>query len=282
VHVQFVANAWKEKKGALKVKKSPLFRAYHRVLAAYNEWLEHRLFSPKKTYAAISGSVAHDLKRHFQVDKVEIIYHGVDVDRFRPPSSRQEKEELRQKLELPADSPIFIMVGSYDRKGLAALVMAGRELHSRFPQAKVLAVGDGDADLYRRMAGPATNWLILRKPSKEIEHYFRAADFFVLPTLYEPFGLVILEAMSSGLPVIVSKTAGAAELIDNGANGVLLDDPSDPQALALAMESLLSNAAQCESIGQRARDRALGRSWGSVAEEFHSLIADAKGASLER
>jgi UDP-glucose:(heptosyl)LPS alpha-1,3-glucosyltransferase len=282
VHVQFVANAWKEKKGALRVKKSPLFRIYHRILATYNEWLERKLFSRAKTYAAISGSVASDLRHHFNVNKVSVIHHGVDVERFRPPSSAEEKAQLRRLLDLPANAPLFIMVGSYDRKGLAALVAAGRELRAEFPEAKILAVGDGDVKLYQRLAGPDADWLILRKPSKEIERYFRAADFFVLPTLYEPFGLVILEAMSSGLPVIVSKTAGAAELIHDGENGVLLNNPSDPQELARAMAALLANTSRSQNIGRLARTRALGRSWGSVASEFQGLIQQAGEFRLER
>ncbi|MEA1929120.1 MAG: glycosyltransferase family 4 protein, partial [Candidatus Auribacterota bacterium] len=69
-------------------------------------------------------------------------------------------------------------------------------------------------------------------PHRDISQFYNAADIFVFPTLYEPFGTVVVEAMGRGLPVVVSRSAGAAELITPGREGYLIEDPEDPEEIA--------------------------------------------------
>ncbi len=273
VHVQFVAKEWRQEKQKMLIQNRGLLRFYHFILSSYNEWMEKVLFSNQRSYAAISGAVAESLKKHFGVHKISVIHHGVDVGKFAPASSVEEKNFYRKKLNLPQGVPIFLFVGAYDRKGLATLILAAKKVRA-VHDAIIVAVGSGNKEKYFDLAADknAQQWLLLRSASAEIEDYYRAADCFVLPTLYEPFGLVILEAMSVALPVIVSEVAGASELVKNGKNGFLLKNPTDHSSLAEAMLQLLSSPENAKLMGNAARATAEGRSWEEVAGDFVSLI----------
>ena len=102
--------------------------------------------------------------------------------------------------------------------------------------------------------------------SQEVWKYFAACDVFLLPTLYEAFGLTVLEAMASGLPALVSDKAGAAELIQDGYNGLLLKDPTDASEIAAKLEGLFLNERFSKQLGAEARRTALQFSWESVAQ----------------
>lgn len=275
VHVQFVANAWKEEKRKLVSQKKPLMRAYHRLLSFYNEGAEKIFFTRRRTYVAIAHTVAEQLRRHFDAQNVEVVHHGVDTEKFAPAASVAEKSALREKLGLPSDKFLFLLVGAYERKGLATLVRAARGLRGEFPECAVVAVGAGDHAIYRELAGAGSeHWLHLVPPSRTIEEFYRAADAFVLPTLYEPFGLVILEAMAAGLPAIVSRGAGAAELVTDGMSGWLLQNPADPAELAAAIRQLLEAPADFAQMGAAARAVAEGHRWNKVADKFLRIIRE--------
>ena len=89
----------------------------------------------------------------------------------------------------------------------------------------------------------------------------------VLPTLNEAFGLIVLEAMSSGLPSLVSSLAGAAELVEDGLNGLLIKDPTDPLEIATKLDSILMNERLRRLLGEEGRQTALKYTWDVVAQK---------------
>jgi glycosyltransferase involved in cell wall biosynthesis len=95
----------------------------------------------------------------------------------------------------------------------------------------------------------------------------RSVDAFVFPSRYEPMGLVLLEALSAGLPVITVRTAGGAEVIEPG-SGVVLDDPDDAAALGAAIMRVASDTDYARSLGTRAREVATSLSWQAMAERY--------------
>ena len=147
-----------------------------------------------------------------------MIYNGVDTDRFTPANARF-RSEIRQRYQIPAAAVVALFVGEYRRKGLATIVEALGRLGDK--RVHLLAVGKGDLLHYQALAASAgiSAQATFAGPAQGIEQVFGAADFFVFPTYYEPFGMVITEAMASGLPVITSRSAGAAEMITEGENG---------------------------------------------------------------
>ena len=102
--------------------------------------------------------------------------------------------------------------------------------------------------------------------TSDIRKIFAAAAMFVFPTLYETFGLVILEAMASGLPVITSEIAGAAELIDHQKDGLVLKDPENPEEISNYINYLLDNPVARRKIGEMARKKAEKYSWENTAK----------------
>ena len=98
----------------------------------------------------------------------------------------------------------------------------------------------------------------------------RSVDAFVFPSRYEAMSLVLLEALSSGLPVVTAKSAGGAEVIDP-ACGVVLDDPNDAAGLAAAIEHLVAEPARTRAMGEAARRIALTLGWDSMGERYLAL-----------
>lgn len=294
IQVQFVQAAWEKKLRALAQAPGevyqlpstrsggPLRRAlrglYHRSLLSYNLWAERRIYRTDKTYIAIAHSVARELEENFGIPRarIHVIHHGVDAAAFRPaPEGAEDRARLRQELGLAPGELAAVFVGEYERKGLATAIRAlGLLPEEQRRRTRLVAVGGGD---HRGFAGLARGLgveerVLLVGHRKDIPRFYRACDLFVLPTLYEPFGLVIIEAMASGLPIVVSRLAGAAELLEQGRSGMLLENPSDPEELARAMGQVLASASLRASLGAEARKAAEARSWQRVAGEYQAVL----------
>ena len=111
---------------------------------------------------------------------------------------------------------------------------------------------------------------------KDLDLIMRNSDVFIFPTRYEPFSLVILEAMASGLPVITSKPdfCGAAELIEDGVNGFLMKENTDPYELADIIINLYKNPSLRKRIGENARKTALKYTWENMAKKYEKLYME--------
>jgi glycosyltransferase involved in cell wall biosynthesis len=157
--------------------------------------------------------------------------------------------------------------GDWERKGLPYVIGALSRLPR--PDVKLLVIGSGDEKLYSQLAElkQVRERIVFVSHSSVLWEYYAASDVFVFPTIYEPFGLVIVEAMASGLPVITSRVARAADVIIDGVNGLLLREPSDVNDLAAKIELLLSNAELRKTIGEHAREPVEDLSWDWVAQK---------------
>lgn len=286
VQVQFVHAAWKATQKRLGweesgPRSSKLSWIYHRLLLRHNEWMERQVYSGEKTFIAISHSVARELGDLFGIqDRIHVIHHGVDSNEFRPADGVAELEErrsrIRKEIGLREGEKAALFVGAYERKGLGVAIEAMARLS---PQARskirLVAVGGGNHEKFlahARRQG-VEDRVVLLGHRKNIAEVYQASDLFVLPTLYEPFGLVILEALASGLPSIVSRLAGASELIRDGESGILIQDPTQPDEVARALERLARDEDLCLSMGKKARELAVARSWDQVAREYAEVLA---------
>jgi glycosyltransferase involved in cell wall biosynthesis len=97
----------------------------------------------------------------------------------------------------------------------------------------------------------------------------RSVDVFVFPSRYEPFGLVILEALASGLPVISARNAGGAEIVGEG--GIIISDPEDIQELSKSMDRLAKDINLRSTMSERAREIATGLSWSHMTERYFEI-----------
>lgn len=224
---------------------------YHRyVLAA-----EKALFNSPALKKIICNSdmVIKDIMRCYQVpeEKFALIYNAIDSSRFYPATAEQ-RQLFRQRLSLPAEACVMIYVGSgFERKGLKQAISAIA------PTDRYLIVVGQDKQQANYLAfarslgcGQRIRFVGVQK---DVLPFYQAADGLLLPTLYDPFPNVILEAMACGLPVITSNTCGGAEFIEQGVQGYVCD-ALDVKTLAEYVRVIAPRHRRPE-LGAAARER---------------------------
>ena len=214
-------------------------RARRRLHHAVTLALERRVFARTPQIVAISRRGAEEITdRHgVPAPRLSVVYNGVDLERFHPGLRAQHRDTARADAGIPARAFTVLFAGSgFERKGLATAIRGLAGLADM--DARLLVLGRGDASPYRRLAselGVADRiaWVGARP---DIERWYGAADALVLPTRYEPFGNVHLEALASGLPVVTSLLAGGAEVLNERCGAAVA--PDDASGLATALETL--------------------------------------------
>ena len=209
---------------------------YHRYVCA----AEKRMFEHPRLRAVICNSrmVRDEIQQAFRIDpeKLHVIYNGVDTEHFHPRERDALRGPMRAELGVHQRDTVFLFVGSgYARKGLAAAIDA---LAATGNKHLWLAVVGRDREAGRFLAraaragvGDRVRFLGARE---DVRPLYAAADCFMLPTRYDPFPNVVLEAMAMGLPAIVGRRCGAAEIVRTGENGWICE-PDDAIGLARLM-----------------------------------------------
>lgn len=216
-----------------------------------------------------SRSVRDQFRRHHAtpVQRVVVIPNGVDTEKYHPRNIGQLRGDVRRRHGIPERNLLVLMMGAeWVRKGVPQAIRAVASLDD--VPVTLLVVGPDAPDRYLALATRhgAADRVVFAGPTKSPEMYHAAADVFLLASLYEPFGLVVIEAMATGLPVVVSASAGVAELIQDGVNGLLIDDPDDAAEIAAALETLVRDGAARERLGYEARRTACENDWRRVAD----------------
>ncbi len=225
---------------------------FHNLILA----LEKRLFEKNgcRKIIAISQMVKRDIQKHYKVadDKITVVYNGVELQRFHPKNKTLFRKAVRQNLCIPEDVVVILFVGSgFERKGLKFLLQSLEFLKS--DNWRLLLMGKGNWDRYLDFAPEGKRKKInTLEPKDDIEKYYAAADIFVLPSIYEPFGNANLEALATGLPIVASGHSGAAEILEPGENGLVVRNPADPKEIADKINTLFDPNLR-ESMGHKAR-----------------------------
>ncbi len=207
-------------------------------------------------------------KHDANADSIVVVYSGVDSERYDPRHISPYRSDVRRRHSIGKDASVVLFVGGdWERKGLACAIIALSLMDCT--EAMLLVVGQGDIDTYRQIARErgVEGRVIFAGLSKEVWKYYAASDVVVLPTLNEAFGLVVLEAMSMGLPVLVSSLAGASELIEDGLNGLLIKDPTDALEIATKLDAILLNERLKSLLCEEGRQTARNYTWDMVAQK---------------
>ena len=243
-HAAYLRAAWRWR-GASAAAAMRL-RPYHRAQVI----VERAAFkSPALRRAiAVSDLVRTQLIDEFALDpeRAVTLYNGVDLERFHP-TSPAERARFRQMFEVETDAPVVAFVGNgFARKGLGPLLQAWPAIKSH-PYLLVAGV-DRAAPRYIRLAhrlavGSRVRFL---GAVDQVEQLFHAVDAFALPSFFEPFGNVVMEAMASGLGVMPSAQSGVAALLPIAMRPFVVRDLGNPAEIAERLEALLQTGHQCE------------------------------------
>ncbi len=241
--------------------------------AAQRVVAERRLMHSVDAVMAFNPQEKAEMTWYYRAEpgKVCVVPAGVDTTLFRP----GDRAEARRFLDLPPDDPTILYVGRIDPiKGIDVLVDAlcglRREMWLTAPP-RLLLVGGGEGE-------PAFEKLIARAAARnlldridfigsvshtELPAYYRAADVVAVPSFYESFGLVAVEAMACGTPVVASRAGGLAFTVDDGRTGYLVPH-NDPLALATRLRAVLADADVRSRLGAQATVAAQRFSWSVI------------------
>jgi glycosyltransferase involved in cell wall biosynthesis len=226
---------------------------------------------------AISERVRTQLKQYHHVpdDRIVTIPNGINLTRF-DPSNANSRAEVRRSFGIPDEASLVLFVGSqYRLKGLEFVIRALAEMETK---AVLLVIGGDSATPFKRLAEQlgVCDRVIFAGARNDLPRIYPAADAFVLPTLYETFALVCIEAMASGLPVLASPVGGIEDYLIDGENGFHIQrDPSD---IAVTLDRILNDPELHARIRERGLATAKNYSWEKVARQylrlFDELIAE--------
>ena len=222
---------------------------------------------------AISERVREQLKQYYDVpeERIVTIPNGINLARFHA-GNAQSREAVRQSFGLTNDVPLVLFVGSqYRLKGLEFALRALPEMRTR---AVLLVIGADAAAPFRRLAEELgiSDRVIFAGARTDLPTIYPAADAFVLPTLYETFALVCLEAMASGLPVLASRVGGIEDYLRDGQNGLHIE--RDPTEIAAKLDRVLNDPELHARVRAAGIETAKNYAWEKIARQYLKLFEE--------
>ena len=255
---------------------------YHRSVLALEkrQYLSERV----KKIIAVSAEVKRDIMANYAVagDKITVLYNGVDQRRFHPEKRAQWRPAVRRRWQIPDDAALVLFVGSgFRRKGLDRLISLWSS--PKLASVYLFVVGsDRRLGRYRTWADAvAPGRVIFAGRQDDIESYYGAADVVALPSRQEAFGNVVLEALASAVPVLVSRAVGAAEVLSGSLASGIVERPEDAEELLTKLLSLLERAGD-EALKREARSIGEQYSWTRHFQRLETLLCEARGPSAGR
>ncbi|MGA0110822.1 MAG: glycogen synthase [Chthoniobacterales bacterium] len=258
-------------------------------------WVERTAIEMADAVIAVSESTKTDVLRLFDVDpaRLHVIHNGIDLEEYR---ARHDADVLARH-GIDPGRPFILFVGRITRqKGIIHLVKALRHLDPGFqvvlcagsPDTPEIAAEMKDAVQAVQRERPGVIWIEQMLPKSEIIPLYSQAALFVCPSIYEPFGIINLEAMACGTPVVGSAVGGIPEVVVPGETGLLvsveqmkeapfepLDAPRFASDLAAAINELMRDESRRRAMGQAARRRVEDVfGWGAVARKTADLYRE--------
>jgi len=239
---------------------------------AFRDWWMLR-WGRYRRIVAVSERVRQQLKQYYHVadERIVTIPNGINLARF-DPRNRVSRAAVRRSFNIPADAPLMLFVGSqYRLKGLEFAIRALPEMETR---AHLLVVGGDNATPFRQLAEQlgVSQRVIFAGARSDLPTIYPAADALVLPTLYETFALVCLEAMASGVPVLASPVGGIEDYLRDGVNGFHIR--RDAKDIASKLDRLFNDPALQARIREEGIATAGDYAWEKIARQYLALFAE--------
>ncbi|MEV5477066.1 glycogen synthase [Streptomyces sp. NPDC052207] len=251
---------------------------------ALSSWAERTAVEAADAVIAVSGAMRDDILGCYpDLDpaRVHVVHNGIDTSLYRPDPGT----DVLARLGLDPGRPYVLFVGRITRqKGVPHLLRAVRHID---PDTQVvLCAGAPDTpeidrefrDLFEELSRSreGVHWIPKMLPRPDVIQLLTHATVFVCPSVYEPLGIVNLEAMACGTAVVASRTGGIPEVVDDGRTGLLVDVDDDfEEHLARALDSVLADPVAAERLGEAGRERAVKQfGWDTVARRTVRLYEE--------
>jgi glycogen synthase len=251
-------------------KEDQLGSGYH-----LSSWIEKTTVEAADRVIAVSAGMKADILEHYDIarEKVVVIHNGIEPDVYQATPDRSALEKFG------VTSPYVLFVGRIsDQKGIFDLLSASRELPAGV-QLVLCAAAPDTPELLARMENATAGrddilWINEMVGKDDVIQLYTHAELFACPSVYEPFGIINLEAMGCGTAVVASGVGGILEVVVDGETGILTK-PNDPAGLAAAMNRLLADPAMARAMGAAGRKRVEELfSWESVAGRTMELYEE--------
>ena len=259
---------------------------------ALSSFCERTAVEAADTIIAVSSAMRADVRATYpQVDpdRIEVVYNGIDTDEYHV----DERTDALERHGVAADMPMVLFVGRITRqKGIVHLLDAGLEI-DRDAQLVFCAGAPDEPEVERatregverlRARRDRVVWIEEMLPKPDVIQLLSHADVFCVPSIYEPLGIVNLEAMACETAVVATRTGGIPEVVDDGVTGLLVPfeardgsrAPVDPEQFAADIAGLVNEVvadpARADEMGRAGRKRAIEHfSWRAIAEQTVDL-----------
>lgn len=280
VHIVF-AEFLQRVQQELKFSKNPIRfwptllhrRLYYRLII----FLERRVYkNPETVLILIARKTAEDLARIYdRRDRCVVMYLGLDHHSYNSARRAALRDGARQQIGLSDGRFAVLMVGNdWHKKGIRVLFEALNLL--RDLPIDLLVVGRENPDPFRAMAAELglESRVYFLPPRNDVEFYYAAADVYAGPSLEDTFALPPVEAMASGVPTIVSLQNGTWEIMTDGVDGLILQDPRDSAGLAKMIRRLYGDPSFLTSLGKKAAETAGKFTWESNGRELVAIFSE--------
>ncbi|MGA7870703.1 MAG: glycosyltransferase family 4 protein [Candidatus Binatus sp.] len=258
-----------------------LLRQKNKLYRQLSKQKERRVIRSARTIVANSQRTKADLVENLNIDEKRIrpIYYGVDPNLFRPVGA-EERGKIRRELNWSGDRTIVLFIGGLgdERKGFDTLFRAWTRLgQGPGANSELMVVGVGaEIPLWKKRAESAGIDSIIHFLGRrgDVAQLLSAADALVAPSRYEAYGLAVHEALCSGLPAFVTKTAGVAERYPPSLQPLLLDDPDDDAELANRIRLWRSDSDYYRSQIRQLGDQLRRYTWRDMAADFVGCLTN--------
>lgn len=243
-------------------------------------WVEEKALNGSRVplVLPVSSLVKDELLRVYDIPepKIRVIHPGVSTDRFSGLNKDMCRREIRELHGLSPNDIIVLFVGmNFEVKRLELILgsiagLVGKR--NRNSAMKLLVVGKGREGRYRSLARDLgiVNRVVFAGVTNEVEKYYLASDIFAMPSAFDTFGLAVLEAMAAGLPVIITRTVGARDLIDPGVHGFILPENPSLSDMTEVLTTLIQPEMR-KKMGENSRKAALKHDWDIVANKVANI-----------
>ena len=245
-------------------------------------WVEKKLVygGHCKKFIAVSNLTKDIFLQEYKINPglVEVIHPGVDLQDYTKHDKASVRNSIRRELSITLDDQVILFASmNFEIKGLDDVLLSLAKLKAQNSKFKLIVAGKGNTKKYTQLAKEAgiISDVIFTGPVNKAEmiKMYLASDLYIMLSKFDTFGMVVLEAMAAGLPVIISSNVGAKDLVQEGKNGFIVSNTTDSDYIA-AKIALLCDENIRRPFSQAAYQTATQNTWEQVVAKYSKIYAD--------